>query len=293
MAEEKAGADERTDSHIYFAVPHSTDTTSNEFSGQYLRLENYVGSDEDAHLPSGVSTSGLDGITVSSTGYFLLKADSNLKETFGNTLTEKISGAGHTITIDKGDWELDADSGKVSITASGTDANAKITFESTDSDITIHSVWGKASTSDSRDIKTSSSDTTTFISLVEYSGLAGIYTKTRSAFALSVNLVGDVVVKGSDIKFVHFPIKVILASSASVTIGSMKLLGFGFKMAINVRKDMLVYNKINAGQWYIEMCKSKNDIVKSQMAAAVDKEDYAAKMRRQFIGAEVAQMLKM
>jgi|GEM_PF-2839127 len=291
MVETKPAADEDTDAHIYFAVP--LPGFADEFSGQYLRLENYIGSDEDAHLPSGVLTNGLKGITVSANGVYLLNVKEKMVETFGGSLVEKVTGGDHTLTIDKGDWSLKTEDGSVTIQATGTSNDATLDFESDGCDMYVHAWWGKTKVSDSQDIKTSTSNKTTYIQLFEYSSIFGVSISEKTAFSFSLNFVGDGYVKGVEAKAAAFPMKMILTSGSLLILGVKVYERYSFKMAMNVRKSLLIYNKRNVLQWYIEMLASKNAAVKQEMKDTVDKKAYVAKIQKQMAGAGFFQRIKI
>ncbi|POF33771.1 hypothetical protein [Roseibium marinum] len=244
-----------TSKHIYIAVPRNGG--SDPFSGQYLRLEEYVGGDEDSHLPNGVATSGLTGISISSTGHFLLKSGLGVYETFAKGLRETVSGAGHTITIDKGDWKLVADNGSVTITTGNTGVGVgTMKFKSTGSDIEIKALKGMYYSSDKRDIKTSESDSVKFIAGYEYSGVLGHTRKINSGFAMSINVIGDLYIKTSDVKFTGIALKM-TAFSHSFVVASIKGVIVNFKIGVIMGKKMIVYNKLTAWQVYFEMAKDE------------------------------------
>jgi len=291
MVETKASSDEHTSTHMYFAVP--ANGSLDEFSGQYLRLEDYIGTEEDTHLPSGVSTSGLKGISLSSTGVYLVNVDNKMVETFGGALVEKVKGGDHTLTMVKGDWSLNVKDGSVTIEATNTTSDATIEFETDSCDMYIHAWWGKVKVSDSRDIKTSDSKKVTYVQLFEYSSIFGTNIKENSSFSFGFNVVGDGYFKGVEAKGIAFPLKIILTSGSLLVLGVKVFQALTFKMAMNVRKSMLIYNKRNCWQWYIEMLASKNAAVKSDMAALVDKSAYVAKMQNEMAGCGFFQKIKM
>jgi len=290
MATDRASADEVTSKHIYFAVPLAG--IADEFSGQYLRLEEYVSADEDSHLPTGVSTSGLTGITLSANGVYLVDAGRNLEETFGNALTEKILGGDHTLTVDKGDWKLKADDGSITIEAKDTSANANITLQSEGSDLHVHAWWGKSTTSDSRDIKDSSSKKITYIQLFEYSSVIGVSTTERTAFSFSFNAVGDTYFKAVEIKATATAVKFIFTKYSGYYVSFNLLQVLSFKMAANYRKTMVLYNKMTVKQIYVEMLDKQNAIVKNEIKGGVT-ENYAAAMRKKMIGCGVFTRVKL
>jgi len=290
MVTDRASADDVTSKHIYFAVPLSGN--ANEYSGQYLRLEEYIGADEDSHLPSGVSTSGLTGITLSANGVYLVDAGMKLEETFGNALTEKILGGDHTLTVDKGDWKLKADDGSITIEAKNTTPDANITLQSEGSDLYVHAWWGKATTSDSRDIKESSSKKITYIQLFEYSSVIGVSTSERTAFAFSFNAIGDTYFKAIEIKATATALKIIFTKYSGYYVSFNLLQVLSFKLAANYRKTMVLYNKMTVLQIYVEMLKKQNDIVKGEIKTGVT-ENYAAAMRKKMIGCGIFTRVKL
>ncbi|MHA7776833.1 hypothetical protein [Roseibium sp. M-1] len=290
MVKTKAAADDRTSAHIYFAVPLGS--SSDEFSGQYLRLEEYIGTDEDSHLPAGVATSGLTGITLSANGVYLVNAGTRLVETFGGSLTEKIMGGDHSVTVVNGDWTLKAKDGSVTIQATDTDTDANITLQSEGSDLYLHAWWGKCTTSDSRDIKESSSNKTTYVQLFEYSSVFGLATTERTAFSFSFNLVGDAYFKLIEVKATATSVKLIGAKYSGYY-HSFNIFQFlSFKAAMNYRKTMILYNKMTVFQIYVEMLEKQNAIVKDKIKGGVT-ENYAAAMRKKMAGCKAFQLIKM
>ncbi|WP_422374182.1 hypothetical protein [Roseibium sp.] len=289
MATTKPSADDRTSAHIYFAVPLTGN--ADEFSGQYLRLEEYIGTNEDSHLPSSVSAGGLTGISMSANGVFLLNADQKKVETFGKALTEKVLGGDHTVTVDKGDWKLKAKDGSITIEARNTTADANITLQSEGHDLHLYAVWGKCTTSDSRDIKESSSKKVTYVQLFEYSSVFGASITDRSAFSFSLNVVGDAYFKLAEAKASITSLKIIFQKYSGYYACFNILQVLSFKMAQNYRKTMVLYNKMTVLQIYVEMLKSQNDIVKSKIKGGVT-ETYAAEMRSKMAGCGVFQRIK-
>ena len=289
MVTSSALADEVTSKHIYFAVPLANN--ADEFSGQYLRLEEYIGTSEDSHLPSGVSTSGLNGISLSANGVYLVDAGMKLEETFGKALTEKIMGGDHSLTVASGDFKLKADDGSITIEAKNTTPEAKITLQSEGSDLYVHAWWGKATTSDSRDIKESSSKKITYIQLFEYSSVIGVSTTERTAFSFSFNAVGDTYFKAIEIKATATALKVIFAKYSGYYVSFNLFQKLAFKLAANYRKTMVLYNKMTVQQIYVEMLKKQNDIVKKEIKGGVT-ENYAAAMRKQMLGCNVFTRVK-
>jgi len=289
MAVEKARPDKNSAGHLYFAVPLSGN--SNEFSGQYLRLREYIGPDEDSHLPESVSNSDLSGITLSANGLFLLNADLKMAETFGEGLTEKILDGDHKLTVDKGDWTLEAEDGSITIEAKGTSPDATITLESGGSDLHVHSWLGKAATSDSRDIKESDSKKVTYVQLFEYSSVLGASITQRTAFSMSINVIGDSYVKFAEIKATVSSLKIILKKYTGYCVSINLFQVLSFKLAANYRKTMILYNKMTVQQIYVELLKKQNDIVKNQIKTGVTK-DYAAAMRKKMLGAKLYQFFK-
>ncbi len=255
---------DKTSRHIYFGVPLSSDTAKDGFSGQYLRLEEYVGPQEDPHLPTSLSKDELKGIAISSTGCFLMNVAVGVHETYGKALTEAISGKDHTITIEKDDWTLVAEKGEISIETTNTGAVGKMSFVSTDSDIVFTALNGKASTSDRFDVKTSTSNTVTFIVGFEYSAVAGMVIKQNVGFVMNINVARELQVKLSDIKVEAFPFK-FGVSSFSIGIWAQKFQLIAAKFGIIDAKKMIVYNKINQFQIYNEIAKDESSLIKNDI----------------------------
>ncbi|MEO9529880.1 hypothetical protein [Roseibium sp.] len=289
MAKTRARTDETTSKHIYFAVPLANN--QNEFSGQYLRLEEYAGSGENSHLPTGVDTSGLTGITMSAKGVYLLDADLKMVETFGGALTEKVLGGDHSVTVDNGDWKLKAEDGAITIEAKHTSSDANIKLESEGSDIHVHAWWGKSTTSDSQDIKVSTSKKITYVQLFEYSSVIGGSVTDRTAFSFSLNVVGDTYFKLAEAKATITSLKIIFAKYSGYYVSINFFQFLSFKAAQNYRKTMVLYNKMTVFQIYVEMLKSQNGIVKEQISGGVS-ETYAAEMRKKMAGCGFFQRIK-
>ena len=234
--------------------------STNTFSGQYLRLEEYVGTNEDPHLPASItSKTGLKGIAISSTGYFLVNSKGAVIETFGKKLTEAIKGADHTVTIEKGDWTLVAEKGEISIKATNTGAPSTMSFTSTGSDIFFEALKGKSSTSDRWDVKESTTNSVTFVAGYEYSGVAGLSVKENVGFLMNINVAGDLSIKAFDVKVEAFPLKY-TTFNYGFLIASLKFQLISWKFGVTDTKYAIVYNKITHFQ-----------ITNNNIAAATEK----------------------
>lgn len=262
-----------TSRHLFFAVPPNG--SQDAFAGQFLRLEEYVGSEEDVHLPASItSKTGLKGIAISSTGYFLVNAKLGVYETFGKALTEAIGGAGHTITIEKGDWTLTAEEGEISIEATNKGTPSTMSLVSTGSDIVFEALSGKASSSDKYDVKVSKANTVTFVGGFEYSFVNGSLIKENIGFVMNINVVGDISTKVFDIKIETFPFKYTELACA-ILFFSLKWQRIYFKFGIIDSKNTVVYNKLTTWQIYNEIADTKATTIKAAVKGMVIKDGLA------------------
>jgi hypothetical protein len=282
-------ADENS-AHIYFAVPLSG--SSDPFSGQYLRLETYVGVSEQPHLPASLPpATDLVGIAISSTGYFLVNVLVGLTETFGKALTEAVSGADHTITIEKGDWTLIAKEGEIKIEATNTGTPSTMSFISTGSDVHFKALSGKSSTSDKYDIKESTTNTVTFILGFEYSNVTGALTKENVGFVMNINVVGDLSVKAFEIKAEIIALKYTMSSN-NFYLATLKFQLISWKFGIIDSKTMIIYNKINGWQIYLEMMKNETAAF-NEATKGLDMKTKIATMKLNVADAGIMQLIKM
>ena len=244
----------------------STDT----FSGQFLRLEEYIGPSENRHLPSSLPpASGLVGIAISSTGYFIVKVMADAIETFGKALTEKISDAAHhIITIDKGDWTLKVEEGEVSISATKTDKTGTVTFKSTGSDVYFDALLGTAHTKDRWNVKESKQNSVTFVMAFEYSAVAGLYVKDNRGFIFTVNVLGTLSVKLLEIKGEAFPMKINFGMNLSTFAYSLKFQLISWAWRKIDTKVVMFYQKISWMQVYQEMAVKEIKALKLDTKAA-------------------------
>jgi hypothetical protein len=185
-------------------------------------------------------------------------------ETYGKAVTEAISGASHTITIEKGDWTLIAEKGEISIETTNEGAVGTMKFESTDTDIVFKALNGKASTSDSIDIKESTTNAVTFVAGFEYSSVAGLVIKTYVGFVMNININGDLTIKVMDVKGEAFPFK-FGYSANSFGLYAFKGQLIGLKVGVIDSKTMIIYNKINTWQIYNEMAKDESRVIKDDL----------------------------
>jgi hypothetical protein len=240
-------------------VPLSTNAAQDPFSGQFLRLEEYIGSQEDPHLPDSLPKTDIKGIAISATGYFLLSAK-RIYETYGKALTETVTNGNHTVTIEKGDWTLVASNGKIEIETANKGAPGTIKLKSTDSDIVFKALNGKSGKSDRFDVSVSKSNTVTFIAGYEFSKVTGQLKKDNTGFLMKMNLMGEFNFKVMDNKAEAITFKYGY-TSFSLQIGSLKCQVINFKLGMTDAKKMVLYNKIIWTQISLKIAEEKQALI--------------------------------
>ncbi|WP_299472578.1 hypothetical protein [uncultured Roseibium sp.] len=180
---------------LYFAIPGKG--SKDPFSGQYLRLYSGIGHDEKQHIPEAVFSgktplpalakeTDFKSATISAKGVYVLKADQQLKETFGTALTETVRHGDHKIQVDDGDWKLISQNGAIDISTKATYPNGKITLRSGDSNIFLKAEKGSTKTSQNGEVSVSKGDYLNYILGAELSWTHG--TNNNEYYGLSFKL---------------------------------------------------------------------------------------------------------
>jgi len=246
-------------SNIYFAVPGSGLSSGY----QYLRLEEYNASEEAGQdfQATDLAPASSKGITLHAYGYLLLNADNGVYETFGDALKETVSGAGHTVSIEKGDWTLEAKDGNVSITANSTQTgNGKITLKSTGSSIELYAPGGQAYVTDKRNHKDVHSYHMKHVCGIEYSETDGNKDK-HSLFTFGLNMGGDLYTHMFNLSGKALGLKA-QASAYSFLVFGVSMLLYKMTTGLVTGKRMITYNKHTIWQVYSKAAGYDADLVK-------------------------------
>ena len=277
---------------IYYQVPGSIQVNNADVY-QYLRLENYANHEaSETYQADGLDVADSKGITVHAQGYLLLKAKNGSYESFGNALQEKVSGSDHAIVIEKGDWNLVAEKGSISMKASNTGTTiGKMSLIANGCDIQIKAPNGRTYASDVRNEKTSYNDSISTVAGSQVSHVEASVTQEDQGGTFGFQLLGDLYAKN-------------ISSSSTAIAGkvqpfSFSMLGFGLTFLLVkgtigtlTHKQMLIYNKLTCWQIYKTFGKSGDslfDITKEDLSL----EQITAKCEKQLVEADCAQEMNM